>query len=167
MDNHQGSSREQNILFIVAGLTALILAFPQPVYAVEVGCFCTFVFVSTMCAIGIGTTLIVKFILSKKMGKLSFKWTSLITGIEVILMFVILIVVQTQFYIRVLVYLPLSFLLNYSMMAAGDRALKEKPATKRATFAALNCSVLPLVVQIVVVLFTFLLNKISFKELSV
>ncbi len=165
MDVEVRRGMEQALSFITV-LVAGILVFPLPAYAVEVGCFCTFIFVSTMVSIGIGMTLIVKFIMSKKIWKLSFKWMSFITGIEVVLMFAVLIAFQTKFYIRVLIYLPLAFLLNYAMIAAGNRALKEQTATKRAAHAALSCVVLPLAVQIVVVLFTYLSNMITFKEVS-
>ncbi len=160
--------KQQTAALFLTALTMWFLLFPRPACAVEVGCFCTFVFVSIMFLVGIGATLIVKFLLSKKMGKLSFKRTTLITGIEVVLMLLVLILLQTKFYIRVLVYLPLAFLLNYAMMADSNLALREQRAPKkRAVLAALSCVVLPLAVQVMAVLATFLSNMITFKEVSV
>jgi hypothetical protein len=160
--------RQQSVSFFVMVLMAGLLAFPPTASAVEVGCFCTFVFVSTMFLIGIGITVIVKFILSKKLWQLSFKRTFLITVLEVILLLVVLIVLQTKFYIRVLSYLPLAFWLNYAMTTAAGNALKE-PQTpkKRAAMAALSCLVLPAAVQIMALLATGLSNLITFKEVSV
>ncbi len=169
MDLQQQAGRGQALSLIgMAMLAAGFLIFPSPAYAVEVGCFCTFVFVSTMFTIGIGSTLVVKFILSKKIWSLSFKRTTVITGIEVVLLLSVLFALQTKFYIRVLVYLPLSFLLNYALTTASSPVLQEqRTPKKRAVMAALSCIVLPLAVQIMAVLATFLSNMITFKEVSV
>ncbi len=163
------SVREQQTVYAyITALAAVFLAFPSSASAVEVGCFCTFVFVSTMFMIGIGATLAVKHMVSKKIWKLSFRRTAFITGIEVLLLLAVLIVLQTKFYIRVLVYLPLAFLLNYSMTTASAQALKEQQTPrKRAAMAALSSIVLPVAVQIMAVLATFLSNMITFKEVSI
>ncbi len=155
-------------LISTAVLTAGAMLFPASAYALEVGCFCTFVFVSTMFMIGIGSTIVVKFVLSKKIWRLSFKRTTLITGIEVVLLLSVLIILQTKFYIRALVYLPLAFLLNYALTTASGHVMREQlTPKKRAAMAALSCIVLPTAVQIMAVVATFLSNLITFKEVSV
>ena len=161
--------REYALPFFVLVLTAAFLAYPPSVWAVEVGCFCTFVFVSTMFVIGVGVTVVVKYALSKKMWALSFKRTSVTTFLEVILLVAILIVLQTKYYLRVLAYLPIAFLLNYAMAASGSAAPQERQKTpkKRAAMAALSCLVLPVAVQVVAWLAMFLSNMIDFKEVRV
>jgi len=91
MEFQKGLRREHIVVFIMAGLAM----FPQPAYAVEAGCFCTFIFVSIMFIIGIAATLIIKYLLSRKIWQLSLARTSVITFIEVVLMMVVLIVLQT------------------------------------------------------------------------
>ncbi len=160
----QEFKKEHIVVFVMAALAL----FPKPAYAVEAGCFCTFVFVSTMFIIGIAATLTVKHLLSRKMWKLSLMRTSVITFFEVILMFVVLIVLQTKFYVRLLAYIPLAFLLNYAMIAAKG-AMAQDPGTskKRAAVAILSSLVLPVAVQIVGWLAMVLSNMITFKELRV
>jgi hypothetical protein len=159
--------RDTVILFML-GLLAALAAFPQSAYAVEAGCFCTFVFVSTMFVIGIAVTLIVKHVLSKKMWKLSMKRTSLITFLEVILMMSVLFILQTRFYFRLLVYIPMAFLLNYALIAAKASVIQEtRTSKKRVTMAMLSCLVLPVAVQIMGWLGMVLSNMITFKELRV
>jgi hypothetical protein len=159
--------RDTDILFML-GLLAALAAFPQSAYAVEAGCFCTFVFVSTMFVIGIAVTLIVKHVLSKKMWKLSMKRTSLITFLEVILMMSVLFILQTRFYFRLLVYIPMAFLLNYALIAAKASVIQEtRTSKKRVTMAMLSCLVLPVAVQIMGWLGMVLSNMITFKELRV
>ena len=149
-------------------LAAVLAAFPTSAYAVEAGCFCTFVFVSTMFMIGIGVTLIVKYVLSKKMWNLSMKRTSLITLLEVILMMSVLIILQTGFYFRVLAYIPMAFLLNYALIAAKTPVIQqERTPKKRVTMAMLSCLVLPIAVQVMGWLGMVLSNMITFKELRV
>ncbi|HYA86919.1 MAG TPA: hypothetical protein VEI57_07650 [Nitrospirota bacterium] len=154
--------------FFVTGMMAALLAYPPSASAVEVGCFCTFVFVSTMFVIGISATLVVKYILSKKIWQLSMKRTALITFIEVILLIAILAVLQTQYYLRVLVYLPLAMLLNYALTTAKEPALQEqKMAKKRATMAIFSSLVLPIAVQLMAWVATELSALITFKEVRV
>ena len=159
--------RDTVVLFML-GLVAALAAFPPSAYAVEAGCFCTFVFVSTMFMIGIAVTLIVKYVLSTKMWKLSMKRTSLITFLEVILMMSVLIILQTRFYFRLLAYIPMAFLLNYALIAAKTPVIQEtQTSKKRVTMAMLSCLVLPIAVQIMGWLGMVLSNMITFKELRV
>ncbi len=165
----QGKFKEGLTLsFFIAGLIAGLLAYPPSASAVEVGCFCTFVFVSTMFMIAIGATLAVKYILSKKIWKLSMKRTALITFIEVILLIAILVVFQTKYYLRVLAYLPLAMLLNYALTTAKEPVLQEqKTKKKRATMAIFSSLVLPITVQLVAWLATTLSELITFKEVRI
>ena len=150
------------------GLTAGLLAYPASARAVEVGCFCTFVFVSTMFVIGISVTLVVKYILSKKIWQLSMKRTALITFIEVILLIAILVLLQTQYYLRVLAYMPLGILVNYALTTAKEPVLQEQKTTKkRATMALISSLVLPIAVQLMAWLATYLSQLITFKEVRV
>ena len=159
--------RDTVVLFML-GLVAALAAFPPSAYAVEAGCFCTFVFVSTMFMIGIAVTLIVKYALSTKMWKLSMKRTSLITFLEVILMMSVLIILQTGIYFRLLAYIPIAFLLNYDLIAAKTPVIQEtRTSKKRLTMAMLSCLVLPIAVQIMGWLGMVLSNMITFKELRV
>lgn len=168
MDVQGRLSKGESVSFFIAVLLAGFLAFPPPARAVEVGCFCTFVFVSTMFVIGIGVTLVVKNLLSAKIWKLTWPRTSLITFLEVILLVAVLIILQTQFYLRVLAYLPLAFLLNYALTTArGPAPQEQRTAGKRAAMAALSCLVLPVAVQIMGWLATVLSNMITFKEVRV
>lgn len=157
-----------NASFFIAVLIAGLLAYPPSASAVEVGCFCTFVFVSTMFVIGIGVTLIVKYILSKKIWQLSIKRTALITFIEVVLLIAILAILQTKYYLRVLAYLPLAILLNYALTTAKGPVLQEQKTSKnRAAMAVFSSLVLPLAVQLMAWLATTLSDLITFKEVRV
>jgi hypothetical protein len=157
-----------NLSFFIAGLMAVLLACPTSASAVEVGCFCTFVFVSTMFMIGIGLTLVVKYLLSKKIWRLSMKRTALITFIEVILLVAILIVLQTKYYLRVLAYLPLAILLNYALTTAKVSVPQEqKTSKKRATMAVFSSLVLPAAVQLMAWVASRLSELITFKEVRV
>jgi len=168
MDIHGSPGREHTLTFFMMVLTAVFLTFPPSACAIEVGCFCTFVFVSAMFVSGVGVTLLVKYALSKKLWRLSFTRTSFITFLEVVLLVVILIILQTKFYLRVLAYLPLAFLLNYAMTTAGEPALPEQQTLKkRATMAALSCLILPVAVQIMAWLATVLSDLITFTEVRV
>jgi len=154
--------------FFVSGLTAGFLAYPPSASAVEVGCFCTFVFVSTMFIIGIAVTLAIKYVLSKKIWRLSMKRTVLITFIEVILLIAILILLQMQFYLRVLAYLPIAMLLNYALTSAKEPVLQEhKGLKKRAAMAIISSLVLPIAVQLMAWMTTRLSELITFKEVRV
>ncbi len=165
----QGRLRQgHTVSFFIASFMAGLLTFPPSALAVEVGCFCTFVFVSIMFAVGIGATLAVKFVLSKKIWNLSLKRTFLITFLEVVLLTVVLIVLQTKFYLRVFAYLPLAFLLNYAMTTIKGPALPEQQTSKkRATMAVFSCLVLPVAVQIMGWLASVLSNMITFTEVRV
>lgn len=152
----------------MAGIMAGLLAYPPSACAVEVGCFCTFVFVSTMFMLGIGVTMLIKYLLAKKIWKLSKTRTVFITCIEVVLMVSVLILLQTEFYLRVLAYLPLAFLLNYALTTARAEALEGRQnRKKRAALAALSSLVLPAAVQVMAWLATVLSNLITFKEVRV
>ena len=168
MNVHGSLSREHALSFFMMVLITVPLVFPSSAFAVEVGCFCTFVFVSAMFLCGVGVTLIVKYVLSKKLWRLSLMRTSFITFFEVVLLVAILIILQTKFYLRVLAYLPLAFLLNYAMTTARVPVLPEQQAPKkRAAMAALSCLVLPIAVQIMAWVATTLSNMITFKEVRV
>jgi hypothetical protein len=148
-------------------LMAVSLAFPPSASAIEVGCFCTFVFVSAMFLSGVGVTLLVKYALSKKLWRLSLKRTSFITFLEVVLLVAILAILQTKYYLRVLAHLPLAFLLNYAMTTARGQALQEQQAPKRRAAMAALALVLPVAVQIMAWLATVLSNMITFTEVRV
>jgi LytS/YehU family sensor histidine kinase len=168
MDDQGSLKAGLSLSFFVTSMIAVLLAYPPSASAVEVGCFCTFVFVSTMFVIGIAATLVVKYILSKKIWQLSMKRTALITFIEVILLIAILVLLQTQFYLRVLAYLPLAMLLNYGLTTAKDSVLQEqKTSKKRATMAIFSSLVLPIAVQLMAWLATTLSELITFKEVRV
>lgn len=167
-DVHGSPGRKHTLSFFMMVLMAGPLAFPPSACAIEVGCFCTFVFVSAMFMSGVGVTLLVKYALSKKFWRLSLKRTSFITFLEVVLLVAILIILQTKYYLRVLAYLPLAFLLNYAMTTARGPALQEQQAPKkRVAMAALSCLVLPVAVQIMAWLATVLSNMITFTEVRV
>lgn len=154
--------------FFTAVLMAGLLAYPPTASAVEVGCFCTFVFVSTLFVIGVGATLVVKYVLSKKIWQLSVKRTALITFLEVILLVAILVILQTKFYIRVLAYLPLAILLNYALTTAKGPVLQQQKTSKnRAAMAVFSSLVLPIAVQFMAWLATTLSELITFTEVRV
>jgi hypothetical protein len=168
MDVQGRLSKRESVSFFLVFLAGWALAFPPSAWAIEVGCFCTFVFVSTMFMIGIGLTLVGKNLLSKKIWKLSWRRTSLITFLEVTLLVAVLVILQTQYYLRVLAYLPLAFLLNYALTTTGGPVLQERHTPKkRAAMAALSCLVLPVAVQVMAWLATVLSNMITFKEVRV
>jgi hypothetical protein len=168
MDVRESLRNWYTVSCFTSGLIAGILAFPPSAYAVEVGCFCTFVFVSTMFLIGVGVTLFAKYTLSNRIWKLSLKRTSVITFIEVVLLVAVLFILQTNYYIRVLAYLPLAFLLNYALTTAKEAVPQErKTSSKRAVMAGLSCLVLPIAVQIMAWLATVLSELITFKEVRV
>ncbi len=168
MEVRSGLEKVQTVCGITLGLLAGFALFPQPACALEAGCFCTFIFVSIMFSIGVAGTLIVKHLLSKKMWKLSWTRTSVITILEVVLMLAVLIILQTKFYFRLLVYIPMAFLLNYALIAAkGTIALEAQTAKKRAAMAILSSLVLPIAVQVIGWLAMVLSNMITFKELRV
>ncbi len=168
MDVQERLKQGHMVSFFIMSLMAGLLVFPPSACAVEVGCFCTFVFVSIMFAVGVGATLAVKYMLSEKIWKLSLKRTLLITFIEVVLLSAVLIILQTKFYLRVFAYLPLAFLLNYAMTTVKGQLLpKQQTSRKRATMAVLSCLVLPVAVQIMGWLAMVLSNMITFTEVRV
>ncbi len=168
MDVQGWLQKQYSVSFFLLGLIAWLLVFPPSAFALEVGCFCTFVFVSIMFVTGIGATLAVKYVLSKKIWNLSLKRTFLITFLEVVLLTAVLFILQTKFYLRVFAYLPLAFLLNYAMTTARGPVLPEQQTTKkRATMAMLSCLVLPAAVQFMGWLAMVLSNMITFTEVRV
>lgn len=168
MDVRKSLRNWYNVSWFTSGLIAGVLAFPPSAYAIEVGCFCTFIFVSIMFLIGVTATLSAKYLLSRKVWKLSLKRTSVITFLEVVLLIAVLFILQTKYYIRVLVYLPVAFLMNYALTTAKDAVPQEQKTTsKRAVMAGLSCLVLPIAVQIMAWLATVLSELITFKEVRV
>jgi len=96
------------------------------------------------------------------------KRTALITFIEVILLIAILVLLQTQYYLRVLAYMPLGILVNYALTTAKEPVLQEQKTTKkRATMALFSSLVLPIAVQLMAWLATYLSQLITFKEVRV
>jgi len=163
-----GCDRRWNTFFLVAMMSATYLALPPDACAVEVGCFCTFIFVSLMFVIGIGFTLIGKYQLARKLWKLSLKRTIVITALEVILLVAVLFVLQTKYYLRVLAYLPLGFTLNYLLTTSSVQhdSGSETPR-KRIAMAALSSAILPLAVQFMAWVSIVLSEMITFKEVRV
>jgi hypothetical protein len=167
MDVLKRTDREQAVLSFLAVFAAGLLAFPPSACALEVGCFFTFIFVSTMFAIGVAATVVVKYMLSRKIWKLSFTRTVLITFLEVVLMVAVLIILQTIFFVRVLVYLPLAFLMNYALTTAkGPAPQQQQTLGRRTTMAALSSFVLPVAVELMAWMATVISNMITFKEIS-
>lgn len=167
--NVQGrlSSGERVSVFLAAAACVLLL-FPQPAHAVQVGCFCTFIFVSSMFVLSIGMTLLFKRALASRLWKLPMKRISLITFLEVLLLVIVLFFVQARFEVRILAFLPFAFLLNYALTTAPDPALPARQAAKkRALMAALSALVLPLTVQVMGFLAAFLSSLITFTEVRV
>lgn len=160
--------RSCNSALLVVLIAASYLALPPDVSAIEVGCFCTFMFVSLMFIIGIGFTLFGKYKLGLKIWKLSLKRTVVITLLEVILLVAVLFILQTKFYLRVLAYLPLAFFLNFVMTVPGSHHDEETGTSKnRAVMAALSCAILPIAVQFMAWVSTVLSALITFKEVRV
>ncbi len=167
MEVQEGMGERNTVVTMMLGLLAGLAWFPQPAYALEAGCFCTFIFVSIMFVIGIAATLIVKYLLSKKIWKLSLMRTSVITFFEVILMMAVIIVLQTKFYFRLLAYVPMAFFLNYVMISAKGAVQASLTPKKRAAMAMLSSLVLPIAVQIIGWMAMALSNMITFKDLRV
>ena len=168
MDDQGILKKGLSVSWYTAWLIAVLLAFPASAHAVEVGCFCTFVFASTMFVIGIGLTLFAKYRLSNRIGTLTLKRTSVITVIEVVLFFAVLFLFQKEYYIRVLVYLPFAYLLNYALStSAGAAPGEHHTPRKRVAMAGFSCLVLPIAVQIMAWLATVLSQFITVKEVRV
>lgn len=156
-------------LFLSGGILAILsLAFPPQAYALEVGCFCTFVFISTMLMLSLGVTLVSKNLITQRFWKLSWKRISLITVMELIVLFAILLLIQRVFYVRLLVYLPVAFLLNFAMISSAD-AIQQGLQTqrKRLTLAAISALILPVMISVVGSLTAYLSSYITFKEMRV
>lgn len=168
MDVQGRLNRGENIAFFLAALAGMFLAFPPSAHALEVGCFCTFVFVSAMFVLSIGVTLFSKNLIAKKFWKLTWGRLGMITFLEVVLLVAVLFLLQVQFYIRLLVYLPFAVLLNYALATSAGQAAPERNTPKmRFTVAALSALVLPVMVQIIGVLAAYLSSLITFKEVRV
>jgi len=103
---------------------------PPQAYALEVGCFCTFVFISSMLMLSLGVTLVSKSLITKRFWRLSWKRVSLITVLELIVLFAILLLIQKVFYVRLLIYLAVAFLLNFAMISSTD-AIQQGLQTRR------------------------------------
>ncbi len=160
--------RGGTLSFISALLAVWFLLFPPPAYALEAGCFCTFVFLSAMVVLGMGLTVVSKSLIAKKFWKLSWGRIAATTLLEVILLLAVLLLIQAQFYLRLLFYLPFAYLLNYLMIASKDAVLLARQTPKRrAAMAALTALVLPVAVQIIGFLATYLSSLITFKEVRV
>lgn len=161
------STGERSLLFLGAAAGSALL-FPPPAHAVEVGCFCTFVFVSAMFVLSIGLTLLFKRAIASRVWKLSMTRIAFITFLEVLLLVIVLFFIQTRFSVRILAFLPFAFLLNYAFTSAPDPALPaERAVKKRAIMAALSALVLPITVQVMGFLATYLSSLITFREVRV
>lgn len=156
-------------LFFSGSILAIwFLAFPPQAYAIEVGCFCTFVFISSMLMLSLGVTLVSKRLISKRFWKLSWTRISLITVLELLVLFAILFLIQKVYYVRLLVYLPFAFLLNFAMISSAD-AMQQGLQTqrKRLTLAAVSALVLPIMISVAGSLTAYLSSYITFKEMRV
>jgi hypothetical protein len=153
--------------YLVALFLVTYLVMPPDACAVEVGCFCTFIFVSTLFMTGVACTLFGKYQLGRKIWKLSLKRTIGITALEVILLVAVLFLLQVQYYLRMLAYLPLAFLLNYSLTSRHADDPAADTMKKRATMAALSSVILPITVQIIAWVSITLSEWISFKEVRI
>ncbi len=149
-------------------LAAWFLVFPPPAYAMEVGCFCTFIFISSILMLSMGVTLVAKNFIAKRFWKLSWKRITFTTVLELIVLFAVLFLVQRVFYIRLLVYLPLAFLLNFALVSSAE-AVQQGLQTprKRLTMAAFSSFVLPIMILIAGTLTVYLSTYITFKEMRV
>lgn len=168
MHVQQNDGNRETLFLSGAVLAVLFLSFPPQAYALEVGCFCTFVFISAMLMLSLGVTLVSKGLIAERFWKLSWKRISLITVMELIVLFAILILIQKVYYVRLLVYLPFAFLLNFAMISSAD-ALQQGLQTqrKRLTLAAISALILPIVISVVGSLTAYLSSYITFKEMRV
>jgi len=158
---------DRSFLFGVAA-AGWFLLFPPSAEAVEVGCFCTFVLFSFMVMVGVGLTVISKRVILNRLWPVSWKRIVLVTAIEIVLLLCVLIVFQTAFSNRLLVYLPLAFLLNYALGAGPHPAQAlERSRGKRLTLAALLSIVLPAAVLVTVWVWLHLSNLVTFKEVRI
>jgi len=165
---HRKDGYRETLLLSGAILAVVSLAFPPQAYALEVGCFCTFVFISSMLMLSLGVTLVSKSLITKRFWRLSWKRVSLITVLELIVLFAILLLIQKVFYVRLLIYLPFAFLLNFAMISSTD-AIQQGLQTRRrrVTLAAISALILPVMISVVGSLTAYLSSYITFKEMRV
>ncbi len=168
MDVQPRSWYGESFCLFCALLAIWSLAFPLPAYAIEVGCFCTFIFISSIVLLSMGVTLIAKNFIAKRFWKLSWKRISLITLLELIVLFAVLVLVQQVFYVRLLVYLPVAFLLNFALVSSTE-AVQQGLQTprKRLTMAAFSSFILPVMIVVAGMLTVYLSSYIAFKEMRV
>ena len=107
----QGRPCNTDHLFLFGAAAAgWTMLFPPSAYAVEVGCFCTFVMVSFMATLGTGLTMFSKRLIMIRMWPASWKRIILVTGLEFVLLLVVLSAYQAAFAFTGLTLIFASFL---------------------------------------------------------
>ncbi len=168
MHIRESKGREGVFWFLPAAWASAALLVPRISYAAEVGCFCTFVFVSIMFVIGVGIAVFFKYLLSRALWRLSWKRITASTVLEVFLLAAVFFIVQAQFFLSVLVYFPFAIALNMMLLKGGDQAVKEAGAPmKRLAMSVLCSSALPVAVQAAGALSKIVSGMISFTEVHV
>lgn len=155
------------VSFLIA-TGAFLLLFPRPLYAAEVGCFCTFVFISLMFAVCTGLTVLFKFLLSRAFLPVSWTRIILITFTELLIIILVFVVIQAGYLGSLLIYFPLAAGVN---MLALKGSVRHAPApvktAKKLAHYALSALSLPVAIQLSGALFKLISGAITFTELRV
>lgn len=158
----------QDRIFTPSLLVPALFA-PAPAYAVQVGCFFTAVFLGVMFTVCIVLTSLFKHLLTKHVwGLPKTPWLRLfsLTWLEFLIGIIVFAGVRTNFWLTVLLYLPLAALANRALLAKfRQHASGEMRAVQRYGIFLLLPAALPVSLQISGVLWKSVTDVIIFTEL--
>jgi len=168
MDQRNKRAGGGSRVHLAAAVVISALLFPRISYAAEVGCFCTFIFISLMFVVCLGLTITMKLLLSKKL--LPFSWIRIVglSFAELFLIILIFIVIQAGYVGSLALYFPLALGLNLIMVKSAERALPQPlTASRKIALAGLFALALPVSLQVSGLLFNMISGLMTFSELRV
>ena len=155
----------------IAALVIPAVFFPSQVWALQVGCFITAVFLGIMFLFGFGLTVVVKHLLARYVWKVpKTPWLRMfgITWIELFIGIVVFAVARTSFWLTVLIYLPIGSLVNRALLARfGQQAGGAATLLQRYSIFLFFAAALPLSLQFAGALWSTITSIITFTDLQV
>lgn len=154
---------------VAASLVVPAVLIPAQASAAQVGCFVTALLLGAMFLVGIGITAIVKHFVVKYVAKApKTPWLRMfgITWLELLIGILVFALVRTNYWITVLLYLPLASLVNRALLARfREPAEAAVPFAQRYGVFMLLSVALPLSIQIAGILWKNITDLITFSDL--
>jgi hypothetical protein len=154
---------------VAASLVVPAVLIPAQVSAAQVGCFVTALLLGAMFLVGIGITAIVKHFVVKYVAKSpKTPWLRMfgITWLELLIGILVFALVRTNYWITVLLYLPLASLVNRALLTRLREPTEVAvPFAKRYGVFLLLSVALPLSIQIAGILWKNITDLITFSDL--